>query len=197
MAKRESLQYEHNGDKRIRITDYGIKAEAIKYGGDSVYGSIIANDLNKEHIWKIKCVKGFQHAACTCAVGLTDATHQSYGTYFYANDNSYAYKADGGIRNNKINIQNKTSGFKQGDELTILYSPSSKVLSLSINDEYQEDADIEIPDNPNGYKLAIYLYNMGDKIHLTSELQIDNEKEMLELRQLPQIHKYICMNLAQ
>ena len=116
--------------------------------------------------WKIKCIK------CEVdrywAIGLASASDEIYESIFYytKEENTYAFEASGTIFNQGGCALTDTPGWCEGDHITLSYEGIDRVLSISINDSYVEESKIEVEDNPDEFRMAVYLGSVKDKVEL-------------------------------
>ena len=91
---------------------------------------------------------------------------------FYYKDLSYSYVANGTVVEGPKEMKRASSGWKNGDILSLSYSPKIKQLSIAINNK--QPHTMKIKDTPNGYRVAIYIFRKGDCAQLMDFTIIDD-----------------------
>ena len=165
-------------NKRIKVTKTGKKAE-VKIKNDdyiangaslsaSIYGNItIPNETSKKIKWRIKCIKSSSREFW--AVGICSAQHKYYDNFYYRQTDtiSYAYKANGQMFQCGEWIQDKKiSGWDEGDIITLCYDGINREISISINNKHEQISTLKVKDNPQGFKLCVFMGCPGDKVEI-------------------------------
>ena len=188
------LQY--NGNKgRISITNNGTTATNVKYGvwATVIDPSTIKCSSDKAYIWKVKCVK-YKYAGCW-SIGIHAADKAYDDRYFMCKDLSYSYTANGDAYDCKKKIKGASSGWQNGDILSVSYSPKMKQLSLAINNKKQSHS-MKIKDNPNGYKMAICMSRTVDCAELMDFIVIEDNDNNSEEKKSTANVKEIEVNIS-
>lgn len=180
--------------QRVLITNNGTTATKTKRCYVTVTHSAVINCSSiKTYIWKIKCVK--YDVAAGWSIGIHAADKAYDETYFDLRSLSYSYSADGDVRDCKRKINSVISGWKEGDILSVAYSPTTKQLCLSINDKKQAYS-MNIENNASGYILAICMRSEGDCAQLMDFIEIDENDEEVEEKELTVDVKEIEVNIS-
>ena len=173
---RESFQY--HGDKPLISIDGNI-ATNISDVIASLHGSlVIPSQSFIKYIWKIKFIKYTDAGAVN--IGIHAANLNYYNDYFVNENWSYAYDASGAGWDCDNVVSFASSGWKQGDTVSITYSGVTKSLSLSINDIYQKGSVIKVKDNDHGYKLGIYMGYEHDAVQLMEYIELNDDPTEIE-----------------
>ena len=164
----DSEQFQYHGNKNsVKITKDGKKCELIESNRTSIYGSnIIPNTTNKIYKWRFKCHK--YQSSDSYDIGLDSAQNSWYNDAFYWKDNSisYGFSASGDSYDCGKIKDGATTGWIAGDEILMVLDGNNKTLCIYITNKHQEKSLMKLRNNLQGYKMGIYMENIGDSIEL-------------------------------
>ena len=156
----------------VAITDNGTIATVLMRevsAGFSIYcKQTIPNETKQVFTWKVKCCRMKMDAYW--GVGF-DAVHNEpqYRDYFY-NDygaNNYIFEAGGDIwRCGERVDDHKTSGWTEGDIVSLIYDGANRELSISINDKPDENSKLRVEESEGGFRAVLFMSCYHDKAEL-------------------------------
>ena len=166
--------YEHFDayDKEgVEITGNGSIATALRFTDTSfpIYCKrIIPYKTKQIFTWKFKCL----HTVSNKYWGIGfDAMENApiYNEYFHnkSGRNNYLYKPNGDIwkSGNPIGDQ-RTSGWKQGDMIILIYNGAARELSISVNGERDHNSSLNVNESVRGFRAVLVLSYQKDKAEL-------------------------------
>ena len=195
MADCDHDRFDGYDKERIKLTQNNRMAEKIN--GDeyaSIYGSVLVpNQTSKTFKWKIKCIKYTDPSYW--GLGICSAQDKHYKDNFYAEDQdceplsavSYAYEPSGDMFECGKGFE--AAKWKSGDIITLCYQGKTRKLSVSVNGEHIEDTVRDVKDNPQGFRMAVVMYNQGDMVEIigpeqdTDDTKCDGSEPKLNRRE--------------
>ena len=157
----------------VQVTHDGTVATNITFGNRSIYCKlIIPNQTNETFKWKFKCCQ--MGDPLYYGIGIDAIKNETaYNDYFYnirANIN-YIYKANGdmwecGERITDSPAVNRTAGWTKDDMITLIYNGRDRRLSVSINNEHDEDSILKVEESKGGFRVVVFMDETGEQIEL-------------------------------
>ena len=184
-------------NERIKVTKTGKKAIHNHHSYASIYGNItIPNETSKRYTWLTKCIQ--YDGDYEWAIGICSAQHKYCDEYYYnrADAISYAYEASGSMYQCGERIKDKeTSGWNSGDIITLCYDGINREISISINDKNEQISTLKVEDNPQGFKLCVFMQYGGDKVEIVGfecDEQESKSNEIPSKTDQTEVAKYTC-----
>ena len=118
---------------KVKVNQQGTIATVIESAANCIYCKLNIPNVTEEILtWKFKC----QSMKYRSWWGIAIDAMQNPPNYNEADRINYMYKADGDIWECGNKVNGRTSGWYEGDIVTLLYKGSRRELSIYVNGKH-------------------------------------------------------------
>ena len=164
-------QFVDYNETNVEVTKDGTVATVVDLTGGSIYCKLnIPNETKQIFRWKFKCWK--MASKKFWGIGIDAIQNPSlHDDYFYnkyeVDEVDYLYTACGDVWECGTILEDEfTLGWERGDIVTLIYNGNNRELSISVDDIPDESSITKVEESEGGYRVAIYLGVINDKIEI-------------------------------